>query len=66
MPSNNAKITAEQRNEILRAFCGGNYEIVQARVRALNLASNYASKLARSRGLLPRTSKRWGQLRENT
>lgn len=64
MPSNNQKITRDDREKILSAFLRGDYEIARAQTQRHGLADNYAWKLARSRGLVPRTAKRWGQLRE--
>ncbi len=64
MASNNAKITPSQRNEILQEFICGDREKAQGRAIELHLAPDYAYKLARSRGLVPRTAKRWAHLRE--
>lgn len=64
MPSNNTKITHEQREHILATFIRGDRDGAEAHARTLGLENNYAWKLARARGLLPRTGKRWGHLRE--
>lgn len=65
MPSNNAKITRAQRECILHVFLRESPALAEARAKALGLADNYALKLARARGLVPRTGKRWAHnLRE--
>lgn len=66
MPSNNAKITRETRERILRTFLDGDYAQARVQARRHGLADNYPQKLARSRGLVPRTSKWWGPLKEHS
>lgn len=65
MSSNNAKITREQRDDILRTFVHHGAATAQAKADALHLDQKYVFKLARARGLVPRTAKRWGNLRES-
>ena len=65
MPSNNAKITPDTREEILSWFVAGQEGIARTIARRHGLAENYPYKLARARGLVPRTGKRWGSLRES-
>jgi hypothetical protein len=64
MPSNNTKVTAEQREFILATFLRGDSAEAAAHARSLGLKYDYPYKLARERGLLPREGKRWGILRE--
>jgi hypothetical protein len=65
MPSNNAKITKDTREEILSWYVAGQGGIAQTIAHRHGLAEDYPYKLARSRGLVPRTAKRWGNLRES-
>lgn len=64
MPSNNTKITRETREEILGYFVAGYDGLARTIARRHGLAENYPLKLARSRGIVPRTAKWWGQLQE--
>lgn len=64
MPSNNAKITREQREEILTLYIRGDRALAQAKADTLGLNGDYAYKLAVARGLVPRQYRNWGHLRE--
>jgi hypothetical protein len=64
MTSNNSKITREQRDDILQTYVRGEHADAQAKSRQLNLKPDYAYRLAVTRGLVPRTAKRWARLRE--
>jgi hypothetical protein len=65
MPSNNSKITAADRDDILQTYVRGDRHLAQVKANQLGLNTDYAYRLARQRGLVPRTGKRWGQLRES-
>jgi hypothetical protein len=59
------KITREVRDDILHTYVRGDRHLAQVKANQLGLNNDYAYRLARTRGLVPRTAKRWGQLREN-
>ncbi len=65
MSSNNTKITRTQRDEILQTYIRGERHLAQVKANQLGLSTDYADRLARARGLVPRTTKRWGTLRES-
>lgn len=57
-------ISKEHREEIIRLYLEDSPEAAQRLADGLLLEPLYARKIVRSRGLMPRTAIRWGQLRE--
>ena len=58
------EISKQQREEIIAAYLDQSPEAAQRIADRLLLAPDYAVKLMRARGLLPRVFKRWGHLVE--
>jgi hypothetical protein len=64
MASNNTKTTREQRDHIMQLTFKHGAAIAQSYASGLGLKDDYVMKVMRARGLVPRTAKRWGRLRE--
>jgi hypothetical protein len=58
-------ITQDDRNEIIRLYFGASPASAQAYATKLGLRDNYAYRLVLERGLVPRTYRNWGRLKES-